>query len=511
MYTANENKRLTWDPIFPAPYESIWSVIVKVVVLNNLTLGELTSLIGRRDLPKRTARAIDCSETNWIDFDSFASLLGVDAKRLKQGTWQGLGISPRFQSRYAIRRCPECWRRGYHCVLFDIDALETCPWHGCQLTLHCLGCTAPSTFALRSNVSLISQRFCFQCRLKLPDREQIIRMMRVGPLTSEVLEASCNSVIDWWRAAGNKFPERDQLLSEIFWIGHSAAQLACYRSFQLGKATQIAGELNASWRLSLHPEPVRHSVLEATWAADASQEHEIDRTPRIRDPAGRCYRSVRKHLYNTYVRRHGCCYRQLKGLSRYESLGLNGDCVCRPSLAFLIWRMSIEGVTQVEALHFHRKENFSLRLMGPRAFHELPLEASIRWSYMAFFGIWHQLETYHSELNDKYRVAISRTGCEGHVHWKCTGTAYVRDINNMETVRSRFAVLYPDVTSRVETASADCRVRHTQGKSMLDPGYTDPEVDWDGLQDDFSFRNCLFQARFPDRARTNNRFSYIDV
>lgn len=512
MCTTIENKRLTWDPIFPAPYESIWSVIVKVVVLNNLTLSELISLIERKDLPKRAALAIDCSATEWIDFDVFASLLGVDVRRLRQGTWSGLGISPRFKNRYSIKRCPECWKRGYHCVLFDIDALEMCPWHKCQLTHHCLGCAAPSTFAVRSSMASVSQRSCSQCRLKLPNREQIIRMIRMGPMTPEMLAESCESIAAWWHAIGNYFPERDQLLSELFWIGQGAGQQASYRNYQLGKATQVAGELNSTWKLSVRPEPVRHSVLVAVWESrNDAERRDIDRKPRIRDLAGRYYRSLRRHLYNTYVRKHVRCYRQLKGLTRRESFGLNGDCVCQPSLAFLIWRMSIEGITQVEALHFHRKENFTLRMMGPRPFHQLPIDASIRWSYFAFFSIWQQLEAHRSVLNSKFRVVMSTNGCEGYLHWKRTDTTYVRTVNNRETVHARFAFLYPDMTSRVEPNWADCCVRHVQGKSMVDPDYTGPELDWEEQHDNFVFRNCLFQARFPDRARTNNRFNYIDV
>lgn len=512
MYTAKADIRLTWDTIFPAPYESIWSVIVKVVVLNNLTLGELTKLIQRRDLPQQPVRAIDCSATEWIDYDLFASLLGVDAKRLRRGTWQGLGISPRAKSRYSLRRCPQCWERGYHCVLFDIDVLEACPWHRCQLTPHCLGCTAPSNFALRRSAGLINQRFCFNCGLRFPDRDQIIRMIQVGPITPEVLEESCGSVIDWWHSIGNQFPDRDLLLSEIFWIGQGVEQLACYRSYQLGKATDLAGPLDASWKFSVNPKPVRHSVLVAAWPErNAWERHKTDRMPRIQDLVGKYYRSVRKHLYNTYVRKHVRCYRQLKEVSRYESFGLNGDCVCLPSLAFLIWRMSIEGVTRVEALHFHRRENFALRLMGPRAFYELPLEASIRWSYFGFFGIWNQLEAHRKVLNTKFRVAMSSSGCEGYLHWRCSDTTVAQNIDNGETNQARFAILYPDMASSVEPNWADCCSRHARRQSMLDPSYTDPEIEWDGPQDDFPFRNCLFQVRFPDRERTNNRFDYIHV
>jgi hypothetical protein len=358
----------------------------------------------------------------------------------------------------------------------------------------------------------INQRFCFHCRLVLPDREQLIAMNRVGLVDPVILEEICGSVVDWWRTIGKSFTDRDHLLPELLWIGDGAEKGANYRHFQLGQAIQVAGELNPSWELSVSPEPVRHSVVQAIWVpSDPAEPRSIDRQPRIQDHVGRCYRSLRKHLYKTYVRGHAHCYRQLKGLHRHESLALNGDKLCRPGLAFLIWRMSIEGVTQIEALRWHRQDNFPLRLMGPSRFYDLPLSASLRWCYFGFFGIWHQLETHRSTLNSKFRVAMSSERCEGHVHWKCTAETSARDIDGSETIRGRFAILYPDLTARIDANRADCRMRRIHGNSMLAHGYADPDYDWSGLLEEFSVRNCLFQVRFPERVLINRLFTYINV
>jgi hypothetical protein len=346
----------------------------------------------------------------------------------------------------------------------------------------------------------------------LPDREQLIGMNRVGLVDPAILEEACGSAVDWWRTIGQRFTDRDQLLPELLWIGDGAEKRANFRHFQLGQAIQVAGEIIPSWKLSVSPQPVRHSVLQATWTpSDPAEPRSIDRQPRIHDLAGRCYRSLRKHLYKTYVRSHAHCYRQLKGLRRHESLALNGDKLCRPALAFLIWRMSIEGVSQIEALRFHRKDNFSLRLMGPSRFYDLPLEASLRWCYFAFFGIWYQLETHRSTLNSKFRVAMSSDRCEGYVHWKCTAERCAHDIDDMETVYGRFAVLCPDLAARIDANRADCRKRRVRGESMLDRGCVVPDFEWSSVSEEFSVRNCLFQVRFPERVLINKLFTYINV
>lgn len=57
MGAVTASKRLTWDTAFPAPFESIWSIILKAIVFNNLTLNELTNLIKRKDLRRWPVRA----------------------------------------------------------------------------------------------------------------------------------------------------------------------------------------------------------------------------------------------------------------------------------------------------------------------------------------------------------------------------------------------------------------------------------------------------------------------
>lgn len=167
-------KRLTWEPSFPLPFESIWSILVKVTILNNVTLEEITELIQPNWWLPYSPGEVDCSYTCWIDLKRFATLLNVRRERLAEGTWPGIGILPSKHGR-GISRCPECWTVGYHCALFDVLEDRRCPWHKCRLTSQCKACLLPKTF---------KDRACRKCGMRFPTRDTFISEARSFSVSS---------------------------------------------------------------------------------------------------------------------------------------------------------------------------------------------------------------------------------------------------------------------------------------------------------------------------------------
>src|SRR3546814_533023 len=86
--------RLTWDSHAPGPYESAWSVFLKVLTINRMTMLELETLIEREPVPKNSGVHRNHLNGDWIDFDRYASLLGVTVERLKEGFLDQLDIAP---------------------------------------------------------------------------------------------------------------------------------------------------------------------------------------------------------------------------------------------------------------------------------------------------------------------------------------------------------------------------------------------------------------------------------
>lgn len=505
-------KRLTWDAAFPAPYESIWSILIKVSVFNNVTLNELIRLIGRKNSYARSVTSINCAETNWIDFEILSALLGVSIERLTCGTWEQLGMTPMYKSRYSLKQCTECWALGYHCVLFDVEAFKTCPVHKCPLTKYCFGCALGNVFTPRSKGGFVNRRVCLHCRRVLPERSDLLEFARKsGPHLAE-FEQCCRSIGDWWKTVGVNFADRDSLCSELFWVGDGHEKLAAYRDFQLGRATQVVGKPAESWKFSFDAVAVRYAALSVEWDIRIPEQLDGNNDQQgIRDSLGLHYRALRKYLFKTFVRPHRRCLNTLMSLDRHESMSLNGDGVCIPCLAFLTWRMAIEGTIQIEALRLPRRDNFRLRTMFPKGLHPLPHSASLRWCYFSFFGIWQRIEEYSGALGENFRIALSSSYADGNVHWASSRLDCTDNTKSNSQTCVKLSVLYPDLSNRVDTSLANCKQRRSLGKKVIDPQYARPDLTWIGDSTDFTRRDCMFQVRFCEREGIPKFFRYISV
>lgn len=96
-------KRLSWNSAVPAPFESGWSIFLKLLAINHMNVGELLPLIQKRRGYPTPTQALDFSRSDWIDFERFARLVGVQPERLKQGFLDQIGFDARRpQERYAV-------------------------------------------------------------------------------------------------------------------------------------------------------------------------------------------------------------------------------------------------------------------------------------------------------------------------------------------------------------------------------------------------------------------------
>ncbi len=134
------HERLTWNPLGPAPYESAWSVFVKLMALNFCKPLDIAQAIARSTVP--VPNTLDFRQSDWIDFERYGRLLGVAPSRLRAGFLDQLGFPTAYNEKLGkgLRFCPECLGHGYHSVLFDLALISECPIHNCRLTRACLSC-----------------------------------------------------------------------------------------------------------------------------------------------------------------------------------------------------------------------------------------------------------------------------------------------------------------------------------------------------------------------------------
>ena len=210
----SDKSRLSWSADYPLPFESLWSILHKIAIFNHINIATICTMIQKDD-----SRINSWANSTWIDFERMGRLLRINPERLIAGTWENMEMTPAFKNGYSFRRCPECWRRGFHCVIFDIAWIINCPWHGCRLTEPCHQCGTKRTFQLskKKDEYYFLQRVCSNCGLKHPNYRELLRQPQFTIEEKNWISESCIKFIDWWKRLGRIFPSRGSLLNDLIW------------------------------------------------------------------------------------------------------------------------------------------------------------------------------------------------------------------------------------------------------------------------------------------------------
>lgn len=498
-------KRLTWDPVWPLPYESGWSVFSKILAYNNLALPDLVRLIRRRNA-EAPQKPLNLCDSSWIDFERYAELLAIDPERLHTGFWDRIDMPAAADECYAIRHCPACWMFGYHCLLFDLAGLSTCPWHGCELTEPCASCATRVTVSPRVTIDFENERACPQCHAALPNFARLFALEKPGLYFRRIVRERCQELIGWFAMAREKLPESDVLLQGCLLVGQAKQGTDHTRRFSwpLGRAQMRIGEL-PPWTFRYPPVRVRYGRWKDAQVHTYVPETDIG----MGDEAGRLYRSIRHQIYRRYVRPHRDCLCTLRSCGRDESLSLDAAHVCVVSLAFLVWRMSIEGLVNIEGLRHARTYTFALRLMAPDNHANMPPESRAQWSYFGFFGIWEELtrlcQTRH------FRVIRNSFQCTGYVHWKFANAPRdpARPFVEYGEEPIDCHVLYPDPAPLIAIADKRCSSRK-RNQSMVNSRHLSGQQTFNWARNDSEIRDYLFQLPHSEPTIIG-QYHHVDV
>lgn len=500
--------RLSWDSVHPAPFESIWSVCHKVIALNHISLGELRELIQKDGVTKYS-----WSDSNWIDFERFGSLLRIDPKRLIAGTWQAMDMNPAYKHDYRVRRCPQCWARGYHCVLFDLAWIEMCPWHRCALTCGCHGCGSTGSFTRRTinNTHVVMKRFCDKCGIIFPEYGEILEQVPFKGNEGSMIIGYCVELLEWWRTLGRRFNERDKLLSNFLWVSKIDERIDFKAlAWELSYALEVMKDVDLFWTLALDSIPIRLAVLAANDMDSLGHFETKESSARtVRSEAGKYYRSLRRQIYKKFVRDHCRCCTQLRQLNRQQALALTGGEVCTVALAYLVWRMSVEGLCHLEGLHFPRKDDYEVKLMGPGSLKPLPLNEQMRWTYLAFFGLLHELGKGNGRY--KIRVMASNNVYDGDLHW-CYGRREQSSVGDTsDDDHKRLLVLYPDFQNRLDGLLLRCQERWKRETPLVDENQIYEDLYWGRYrQETLDQKLTIVQTR-PSDFDSYHMFWHVNV
>jgi hypothetical protein len=464
----------------------------------------MATLVSNDQSARASSIVIDFVDTTWIDFERFSSILGIEKARLYAGTWQGMGIKQGYSRNHGIRHCAECWKEGFHCALFDIEVLAICPLHKCPLSSLCFGCITHSTFNVRQSTSLSGPRFCTRCRNILPRREVYASFN--APLFADAMDRHCSSLLDWWSDVGVKCQQRDVLLCDLLQVGRPVDVANDHRAWQLFISRSVSVKSELDWAFKIKPEGARMSVLAPAQVVDKSSNTITDfqSTQERRNQVAKGYRALRRHLFNRFIRPHSACYNKLIALDKENCLSLDYEKVCLAAVAYLTWRMSIEGLVRVEGLKAPREKNFELQLMRPAALDNLTVEHELIWSYCSFMGIWRKLVQLRGVRN--LRIEKSDGYRDGYFYWVGFSD------HATDAVTGKLGILYPDI-EEIRESKRVCLNRNPAKDSIVDLKWYLPKefvyVTNDSQQ--VRVRDVMFQLRHPNNRHVSDRCWYLNV
>jgi hypothetical protein len=335
---AGDGTRLTWDPDCSVLFESAWSLACKICALNYITVDVLCRLIRKPDavIPSGCPRFARFYDSTWIDFDRFSELLGVSVDSLKTGFLDQLGFHPKQRTQWTLRRCPQCWQAGFHCVFFDLAIIDECPWHRAKLLDPCMHCIDVVTID-PVLTDAYHPRLCPVCYHHSLAREFLTTEKLPSQVAATVL-GYCVELKQWWANVRSAVPHSD-FIQALMTVG---ARVPNSSQLQLGLAHAVA-PTTLYWKFTVSAVPAR--LL--GWTRDMPAHDTENIAESVKNDIVSTYKAVSRYLRNRVAKRHRRCIDHLTKYSREECFCLDASKVCRVALAYVCWERSLIGFHQL--------------------------------------------------------------------------------------------------------------------------------------------------------------------
>ncbi|WP_133306525.1 hypothetical protein [Pseudomonas sp. LS-2] len=328
-----------------APFESIWLILVKVLLINKVSGRQVIDLIKNPSIE-------DYLSFSWwakgsIDQGRLEDTLGFQRGALDDSF---LTMIPRDHLHYAgpqVWHCPSCIKIGYHSSIFCLQKIQSCPWHGDKLV------SCPKCYELLNLLHLPSQHsrsFPSDPERVCPHISSLAGRFVIPDFSAPIFQVMSSWYRDFtvWLAASKKLVGGD-----IFrWIES--------RNFKhdlddmilryLDEKLHVPKPFNARLsfpvaRLSLEYSFEREGGVTGFWGADPGQRRlydiqcmavvSISKIDQIR-----CVKSLRRYLWKTYISKHRKCLRAFVNLTLHQRMHLQRGSSCFTSLAYVCWLMN---------------------------------------------------------------------------------------------------------------------------------------------------------------------------
>ena len=509
MRQNHKGYRLIWENSAPAPFESGWSIFAKLILLNGLRANHISSLISNPNQPPLRKAGLNFRHSNWIDFQRFSDALCIEQERLRSAFLDELGFPIPIRNEQAgnsteykngIKHCSACLAMGYHCVLFELGFIDTCPWHRNRLESACTDCVdcVLKNRLFRKYKERKSEHSCLdddwnECRSKCQHLSysdgKTSRSIQFGLLEQRIIAKSGKQLLDWCQKVSN-----NPSIAHVLFHSSFSKESQSFTKF-FNAAEEIAGP--CPWPTSYKKMKVRshHWLINRV-----RHEEEIVYAAARNTKWGKTYRSIRRQIFNRYVRQHRSCWNELSNYHRVYSQRLDSDTVCPVALAYASWRLINEKFITTEAFKIANLRSHPIRVL--RLDHlgiEHSLNAFACIVYAQFFYIWEEILS-HAGICE---VAIQRGSYVDLEDFALTSSPLAGDADQR-------AVIIPDHRNLVRQSFANCLGRVKQPGWMIFPGWVS---NWH-LDLDYQYsinNNVLYKLRKQSQRRRSNYYYYVTI
>lgn len=193
---SDEPVTFNWHVGTLQPYSSLWLIMHRLALINQISIAEVRSLSKTGSFSTRMHSLTE--NTNTIDIGVLAAAIGERPQALSFSTMQPFAAwMHRYFLTTSIQYCPVCLALGFHSVFQCLKLMKRCPLHGEWLQQHC-SCGAPISACVSPSLYR-DAGVCRKCFLRFLD----IRQARRPSMPEESLTAF-DEVKDWLLGLGSR-------------------------------------------------------------------------------------------------------------------------------------------------------------------------------------------------------------------------------------------------------------------------------------------------------------------
>ncbi|WP_143016641.1 TniQ family protein [Paraburkholderia phenazinium] len=180
----------------PLPFESDFSLNMRFAYVNGASAaGVLRSLRKYHTAISWAQVAHTASRHSWARFE-VDGVSVPDADPLTSPVFTDLLLTNR------LRICPVCLEAAYHSYLYQIEALQQCPLHGCQLQSFCMTCGTALPTALNWRRAFDVPYQCARCGCPYSGACTSLQQHEDLRDQTELIRRSLHPIYDWLQNVG---------------------------------------------------------------------------------------------------------------------------------------------------------------------------------------------------------------------------------------------------------------------------------------------------------------------